>query len=452
MRRHNDTLVITHRLLCLFPGDVRLFGPLALYGEPKVAVTEPNELATRIAARMAEIWAKRATVRREVAHMLAYAYDSHIRALLFARAGGTESEMFRREIEPYGLQSKVYSDLSLPPETAEAVSDGWRLRSVLKRWVASDDSACSQAHADASKLVAQASPGVKSVRYTPQKLMACLEAGGVSGAIAEAVVGCAWLGAYQHCEVVATPETRIKVYADITQMSKTMCSELSSREIYFLVAEFTSSVMRGHPLQQPGCGAYTAAAWSAGAASRLVLWGVKVRRGNKRAVSGAHSHCPKVSSPSSRLVACAAASGRWRLTKAEVQAAGAAIRSPSLSPLAVAEVCTAVGADFLLVDAAIRPGPTLPKFGRPETIAASAIIRSLALRTRELHWTVAREQQRVLMARNGVPELMVTVCLQCAALAVTARDGPGAPGVEKLTCAANNVDGGAHRALCFFYR
>lgn len=435
MRRHNDTLVITHRLLCLFPGDVRLFGPLASYGEPLASVAEPNELASRIAARMAEIWAKRATVRREVAHMLAYAYDSHIRALLFARGGGTESEMFRREIEPYGRRSKVYSDLSLPPETAEAVSDGWRLRSVLKRWVASDDSACTQAHSEASKLVAQASPGVKSVRYTPQKLLSCLEAGGVSGAIAEAVVGCAWLGAYQHCEVVAEPETRIRVYSDIGKMAKTMCAELSSREIYFLVAEFTSSVMRGHPLQQPGCGAYTAAAWSAGVASRLVLWGVKVRRGNKRAVSGAHSHCPKVSSPSSRLVACAAAAGRWRLTKAEVQAAGAAIQSPSLTREAVAEVCAAVGANVALVYAAIRPTAVLPKFGRPETIAASAIVRSLALRTRELHWTVAREQQKVLMARNGSPELMVTVCLQCAALAVTARDGPGAPGASVCVAA-----------------
>lgn len=432
MRRHNDILIITHRLLCLFPGENRLFGSLAEYDAVAPLPPEPTPLAARIMARMTEIWALRTDARREVAHMLTFAFDAHVRALLHARAGGTEAGMLQLELEPYGRKCRVYSDLSLPANTAEAVAHGWRLKSVLKRWVSADEHH-DAAHAEASKLIAQASPGVKSVRYTPQRLLSCLEAGGTSGAIAESIVGCAWLGAYAHCTEVADPPTRIAVYGGVEAMAKRLCAELSSREIYFMVAEFATSVMRGHPLQQPGCGAYTSTARGAGADARAVLWNRKTRRGTKRALGASHVHCPKVSGPSSRLIACAAAAGRWRLTKAEVAAAGLAIAPPDLSPAAVAEVCSQVGASTDLVMAAVAPsdpGTALPRFGRPETVAASALVRSLSLRTRELHWTVVREQQRVLLERNGSEELMVTVCLQCAALCCTARDGPGAPGMR----------------------
>lgn len=425
-------LVITHRLLCLFPGEERLFGSLVSYEATTAGAAGTCDLTTRIKFRMHEIWELRDGARQEVAHMLAFAHDAHIRALLHARAGGSEAEMFRLHIEPYGRNCRVYSDLALPPSTAEAVAHGWRLKSVLKRWAVADERS-DMVHAEASKLIAQASPGVKSVRYTPQRLMTCLESGGVSGAIAESIVGCAWLGAYAHCTKVAEPATRIAVYASVTTMAKRLCDELSSREIYFMVAEFATSVMRGHPLQQPGCGAYTSSARHAGNDARAVLWGLKTRRGSKRSLGATQVHCPKVSCPSSRLIACAAAAGRWRLTKAEVAVAGSAIMPPDLSVSGIEHVCRIAEANPALVKEAIMPASfdtPLPRFGRPETVAASALVRSLALRTRELHWTVAREQQRVLYEQNRSERLMVTVCLQCAALCVTARDGPGAPGMR----------------------
>ena len=144
MRRHNDILIITHRLLCLFPGENRLFGSLAEYDAVAPLPPEPTPLAARIMARMTEIWALRTDARREVAHMLTFAFDAHVRALLHARSGGTEAGMRKLELEPYGRRCRVYSDLSLPANTAEAVAHGWRLKSVLKRWVSADE------HHDAS--------------------------------------------------------------------------------------------------------------------------------------------------------------------------------------------------------------------------------------------------------------------------------------------------------------
>lgn len=324
--------------------------------------------------------------------MLLYAYDAHFPALLAAADSSTTIQsLYGAGLQP-GV-ARVYSVFETSEKVEKLAAQTTHTACVIPRV---PKVSRSTTLTNEEKLFAQASSNCRSVRYIGERFLAC-----TNSPEAQTVAGMFLLGAYLHANS-AEPQMRKQVYAAKSTVALLLGLKLTSRELHEALVEFTTA-LRTKKVTKP------APEW---ARARRRAWGEPL--GPCRSRSPRTAVLPV--SPLARIVAVAAPSQKWTINREHQRQVTASMhghRPPTLLR-AIRDAERAFKCEGELESLATSTSKRKLSFNG--VLAASAVVRRLALTVTALSLPVAQAQRQTLRRAKQCSTLKLTVCTNCCTL------------------------------------
>lgn len=324
--------------------------------------------------------------------MLMYAFDAHFPALFAAANKDVRmQDLYAANLQP-GL-TRVFSVFDSSKKLDKLVAQTTQVTCVVPRMPRLSRNSI---QTNEEKLFAQASTNCRSVRYIGDRFLTC-----TLSSAAQTVAGMFLLGAYLHAKP-ASPVVREKVYAAKSTVTLLLSMRLTSRELHEALVEF-SCAYNCKKINTP------APEW---ARARRRAWGEPL--GPCRSRSPRHIVQPM--SPLARIVLLAAPSQKWTINREQQRQVTASLygkRPPTL----LQAICDAEKAFDCVGELTViaRLG-SKRKLGLNGVLAASAVIRRLALTTTALSLPIAQAQRQTLQKLKRCSTLKLTVCTNCCTL------------------------------------
>lgn len=348
--------------------------------------------------RMEAIWALAQVPGADVCSLL-FALDAHFPALCYAEApDATMKGLYTAGLQPNSDSLVVYSCLNVATVTRSLAMETVKPTPVMAPFYTSAGQKQAATSAE-QKLFAQASINCRSVRYIADRFMACKDSRD-----AQMVAGCFLLGAYSHA-APAELLFRKRVYSVGSTVQLLTSLNLTSRELHEALVEFCA-VQR-----QPSLSVVELPEWKR---ARLRAWGQPL--GPCRAKVSRRYEIP--SSPVSRIATAAISSVKWTLSREQQTVVTASMQQKGPPTLwrAIEEAEHAFGCLDELKNVALNNSAAKPRLSVDGMLAASAVLRRLALKTCAVSPSIERLQREALFKNKKCTTMLLSICTHCCTL------------------------------------